>query len=111
MRGKKLRDACEPPASDDRRSEPVQLSFPSSLARNHKLSSSRGDSIEALQTHATRDENGNVYLLVIRRSATRHCGDGRTGQLYVWPDSDGVDPYLAEHQRREQLSLSQIESG
>jgi alpha-L-arabinofuranosidase len=37
----------------------------SSVARNPKLASSKGDSIDALQTYATRDGQGNVYLVVI----------------------------------------------
>jgi len=37
----------------------------STVARSPKLGSSKGDSIDALQTFATRDTQGNVYLVVI----------------------------------------------
>jgi alpha-L-arabinofuranosidase len=37
----------------------------SSVSGSPTLASSKGDSIDALQTFATRDENGNLYLVVI----------------------------------------------
>ena len=37
----------------------------SAVTANPKLSSSKGDTVDALQTFATRDDKGNVYLVVI----------------------------------------------
>jgi alpha-L-arabinofuranosidase len=43
----------------------------SSVARSPKVSSSKGDSFDALQTYATRDAQGNVYLVVINVDPAR----------------------------------------
>lgn len=41
------------------------------VENNPKLTSSKGDSLEALQTYATRDNAGNIYLVVINANPQR----------------------------------------